>query len=160
MRYISFLPHLSCNHSVLCNCRTDEASLTASFKRSLLGGAGRESSSASGKTVPDVKGALGIHTRCLLLLLTRIPMQVHISLMLRIVEHKHSIFRSKVLATNKLLTWGERISEADRQNSTFFLVCLNTFFWVFFIELFIFDFNRVRLAGSVFRLFEVYAASN
>ena len=143
MRYISCLSHLSRNHSVLCNCRTDEASLTPSFKRSLLGGSGRGSSSESGKTLPHISDTLGANTRCVISLLIIIPTQASISLIFVTVEHKHSIIPSEALSTS--LTWGGRVSVVDWRISTSTLVCLN----IFRVTLLSF-FLRVRFDGSVF----------
>lgn len=104
MRYISCLPHLSCNHPLEWNCRTDEASLTASFKRSLIGGSGRDSSLASDTTLADVNGGLGTHTRCLFFLLARTPAKVSISVISRMAEQKHIMIFSGTLGTGELST--------------------------------------------------------
>ena len=95
-----------------------------SFKRSFLGGSGRESSSASDSTLADVSiasGALGAHTRCLLSLLIRVPTQVCTPVIFRMLEQKHSIISSGIFEAGELLT---RVSAAGMQNSTFLWVLL------------------------------------
>ena len=88
-------------------------------------------------------------------------MQVHISVIFRIVEQKHSIIRSGTLGTSELSTLDDWVSVAGRQNPTFFwgflegLRDLSPFTYSMAA-----DIDKVYLSDSVFCSLAVYAASD